>query len=113
MDSFAPVLALRLADYNLSDKADGLVFALQPATYVLSTFLLPWLIPDWVPHRVTLFTALLVISFCTLLVGPFFAPKNLASMLVGLGVGGFPQSMMVIPNMAEMMQACKVAFPEV
>ena len=80
---------------------------------MIGTFLLPWLIPDWVPNRVTLFVSLFLVSIFTLLIGPFFEAQNLTSMLIGLGFGGFPHSMLVIPNMPEMMQACKEAFPEV
>ena len=76
-------------------------------------FIFPFLIPKWFPYRITLFISLFLVSICTLLIAPVFAPMNLISMLIGLGVGGFPHSMLVIPNMPEMMQACKEAFPEV
>ena len=89
-DIIAPTLVLRLADYNLNEQVEGVVFGLSPIAFVIGTFLAPCLIPEWVPNRVILFIALILASICTLLTGPFFAPKNLTSMLVGLFFSGFP-----------------------
>ena len=110
MNSFEPTLALRLEDYDLSEKSEGLIFGIMPLTYTVCTLAFPYVVPSWVPYRVTLFVSLIIITISTLMIGPVFAKQNLISMLVGLGISGGVQSMMVIPNMPEMMQACKETF---
>jgi len=62
---------LRLDDYGLGEQIKGLIFALQPTTYMLGTFGLPYLIPEWVPYRVTIFISLVLVGISTLLIGPF------------------------------------------
>lgn len=48
----------------------------------------------------------------TFLIGPAFEDKNLTVMLVGLVLTGSCMGPLAIPNMAEMMQATKLAYPD-
>ena len=107
-----PILSLRLPDYDLSDRATGLIFGIEPLTYMIGTFLLPFIVPKWVANRVTMITALFSLAFATVLVGPFFEDENLVSMMIGLGMSGFLMGFLCIPNMPEMMQACREAHPQ-
>jgi MFS family permease len=47
----------------------------------------------------------------TFLIGPFFSDKNLGVMLLGLVLTGSCMGPLAIPNMAEMMDATKLAYP--
>ena len=106
-----PILSLRLLDYNLDDTATGLIFGIEPLTYMSGTFLIPYIVPKWVAARVTMITALFVLSAATVLIGPFFEETNLTSMMIGLGISGWLLGFLCIPNMPEMMQACREAHP--
>lgn len=103
-----PILALRLPDYtDLTKEETGFIFGIEPLTYLTGSMLVPFLIPQWVAHRVTLITSLLILSFATFLVGPVFADKNLNSMIIGLALSGFIMAFLGIPNMPEMIEACE------
>jgi MFS family permease len=106
-----PILSLRLLDYDLSDRNSGLIFGIVPLTYMIGTFSIPYLVPKWVEHRVTLITCLFILSVATILVGPFFEDLNLISMCTGLAISGFMLGFLCIPNMPEMMQACRESHP--
>lgn len=66
----------------------GIVFGLQPCMYTIFTLALPYIVPDSVPYRVTIFVSLIFLGVCSLLTGPVYPEQNLVSMLVGLGAGG-------------------------
>ena len=109
---FEPTLSLRLVDYpSVTQTTEGLIFGIQPLFYMISTLSAPC-VPKWIEIRVTIITATLVLGVSTFFIGPFFAEKNLAVMLAGLGVSGFCMGFMAIPNMAEMLRATKEKFPE-
>ena len=78
---------------------------------MLGTFFVPYIVPKWVEHRVTLILSEILLSFATILVGPFYEELSLVSMCVGLGFSGFLMSFLSIPNMPEMMHATKEAHP--
>ena len=78
---------------------------------MLGTFIVPYVVPKWVEHRVTLISGLFLLSIATILVGPFYEELSLVSMCVGLGFSGFLMSFLSIPNMPEMIQATKKAHP--
>ena len=106
-----PILSLRLADYNLGSTYTGLVFGVEAIFYMISTFMVPYVVPEWVESRVTLITSTFMMSFATVLVGPFYTEQSLVAMIIGLAFSGFFISFMMIPNISEMMQAVKVAYP--
>ena len=71
--SLEPILSLRLKDYSgLNDTTTGLVFGVEPLTYMLSTFMIPYIVPSWVEPRVSLITSSFLLVFATAIVGPFF-----------------------------------------
>lgn len=106
-----PILSLRLNDYNLSQVIIGCIFGINPLTYTISTVLIPYIVPRWMEHRVTMITGLYILAISNLLIGPFFADKNLTSMLLGLAISGFSMGFNTIPNMPEMMIATVEAYP--
>ena len=106
-----PILSLRLDDYNLDSTQTGLVFGMYSIFYMISTFLVPYIVPDWVEPRVTLITSSFLLVFSTALVGPFYTDKSLVAMLIGLASSGFFISFMIVPNMTEMMAAMEQSFP--
>ena len=79
---------------------------------MVGTFLIPYIVPKWVAGRVTMITALFILSGATVLIGPFWEETNLISMVIGLGISGWLMGFLCIPNMPEMMQACREAHPE-
>ena len=107
-----PILSLRLQDYDLSQQIIGLIFGVEPLTYMLGTFLVPCILPKWVEHRVTLITSLFLLGISTALVGPPFGDTSMASMITGLALSGFLMGFLCIPNMPEMMQATRQAYPD-
>ena len=58
-----PILSLRLDDYNLDSTQTGLVFGMYSIFYMISTFLVPYIVPDWVEPRVTLITSSFLLVF--------------------------------------------------
>ena len=52
-----PILSLRLLDYNVSQEMAGVIFGVQPLTYMMGTFMIPYILPKWIEHRATLITA--------------------------------------------------------
>jgi len=79
---------------------------------MIGTLLTPYIIPKWVEIRVVLMTGAFCLGSSVLLVGPFFEEKNLAVMCVGLFISGSFLGPLMIPNMAEMMFATKISYPE-
>ena len=79
---------------------------------MLGTFLTPFIFPKWVEIRVILITCGIALGLSTFLIGPFFGEQNLTVMLIGLGLTGSFMGPLGIPNMAEMMQATKSAYPD-
>jgi hypothetical protein len=68
-----PILSLRLPDYKeLGDEEIGLIFGIEPLLYMIGTFAIPYILPKWITHRVTLITSLFILSFGSFLVGPIF-----------------------------------------
>ena len=67
-----PILSLRLDDYDLGSTYVGLIFGVEAAFYVISTFAVPYIIPVWLETRVVLITSTIVTSCATSLVGPFY-----------------------------------------
>jgi len=67
MDSMGPTLVLRLNDYKIEPRYQGFVFAIQPATLLLSLFIGPRLVPKWVPLRVTLITSVFIMALAELI----------------------------------------------
>ena len=70
--SLEPILSLRLEDYDVTDTVYGQIFGIQPLFYMLGVFIVPYIVPKWVEHRVTLISGLSLLSFATILVGPFY-----------------------------------------
>ena len=106
-----PIMSLRLLDYDVSQATSGLIFGIMPICLAAGTILVPYLVPKWVEPRVTLISALFVLAFATALTGPFFTELNLTAMMIGLGMMGFFEGVLLIPNMEEMMRATKQAYP--
>jgi len=109
---FEPTLSLRLTEFGMSQTYQGLVIGIIPIFYMLGSILNHWIFPKWIETRVILMTGALILAFSVPLAGPFFEEKNTAAMLAGLVVSGSMLGPMVIPVMAEMMRATKLAFPE-
>lgn len=80
--------------------------------YMFGTITSPYIFPKWFEIRVTLMSCMIGLGLSMFLVGPFFDEKNLAAMLIGLFMGGLFMGPLIIPNMAEMMQATKEAYPD-
>ena len=59
--------------------------------------------------RTWLITGTFLLGFSVLFIGPFFEEKNLIVMCIGLFVSGCFLGPLMIPNMAEMMFATKIA----
>ena len=98
-----PIMSLRLLDYDLSQSTSGLIFGIMPICLAAGTLAVPLLIPKWVEPRVTLISGLYMLAFGTILTGPFFTELNLTAMMIGLGLMGFFEGVLLIPNMQEMM----------
>ena len=79
---------------------------------MLGTFLTPYVFPKWVEIRVTLISCLFALGLSTFLIGPFYEDENLPVMLVGLVLAGSCMGPLAIPNMAEMMDATRLVYPE-
>ena len=109
--SLEPILSLRLLDYDVSGMQTGLIFGVEPLTFAVSTILIPYIVPKWIETRVTMITALILLSLSTFLVGPFYQDLSMSSMLIGLALSGFWLGFLVIPNMPEMIMATKEAHP--
>ena len=110
--SLEPTLALRLEDYPQLDQLTiGLIFGIQPLTYLLGTIFSPFIFPKWIEIRVTLISCNLGLGLSMLLVGPIYADTNLAVMVVGLVLSGAFMGPLIVPNMAEMMHATKESHP--
>ena len=109
---FEPTLSLRLEDYELSVTYQGLVFAIMPLMYMIGTIITPFAIPKWIEIRVTLIIGSILLGGSILLVGPVYEDTNLVVMLVGLFLSGAFLGPIMIPNMAEMMIATKVKYPD-
>ena len=107
----APILSLRLEEYNLGSTETGIIFAIEAIFYMISTFMIPYIVPKWVEPRVTLLTSSFLIGFATALVGPFYTEQSLVGMIVGLACSGYIMSFMMIPNISEMMQAVREEIP--
>ena len=107
-----PTLGLRLEEYGLSSVFQGLIFGIQPFFYMVMTFATPYVVPRWVEHRVTLIVSLFGLGFSQFFVGPFFEEDNLLVMLIGLVLTGIFLGPLVIPNMAEMMRATALRYPD-
>jgi len=71
--SLEPILSLRLSDYNLNENVTGAIFGVQPLAYMLSTFLIPYILPKWIVGRVIMITSLFLLAIATVFIGPFFA----------------------------------------
>ena len=72
-----PILGLRLADYDLSQISEGLVFSILPLFYLIGTLVNPYVVPSWVETRIILFTSLLMLSVCCLLTAPLIEGNEL------------------------------------
>jgi len=109
--SIDPALSLRLAEYNINQLYTALIFGIQPFFQMLGTFGTPYIVPRWVEHRVTLITFLFLLGASMFLIGPFYGGLNLPVMLIGLSLSGMSLGPLVIPNMAEMMNATALKYP--
>ena len=78
---------------------------------MISTFMVPYIVPKWVEPRATLLTSSFLIGFATALVGPFYSEQSLLGMIIGLATSGYIISFMMIPNISEMMLAVKEEIP--
>ena len=107
----APILSLRLVEYDLKSTQIGIIFAIEAIFYIVGTFMVPYIVPKWIEPRVTLLTASFLVGLATALVGPFYTEHSLVGMIVGLTCSGYIISFMMIPNMSEMMQAVKDEIP--
>jgi len=103
---------LRLPDYNVSENASGVIFGVEPIIYMLSTFAAPYIVPNWVPYRVTLILSLWMLGFSTLILAPFFEDKNLIALVSGLAFSGFFSGLLAIPNFPEMIEGLKEVHPD-
>ena len=84
----------------------------MPMMYMLGVILTPIVIPKWIEIRVTLITNLIGLSISVLFIAPIFEDKNLPVMLVGLFFTGLFMGPLIIPNMAEMMHATQLSYPQ-
>ena len=107
-----PTLTLRLEDYGLAQTQKGLVFTIMPTMYMISCFVAPYCQPKWMETRVWLTLSAFFLGFSMLFVGPFFLEKSLPVMCVGLFFNGCMLGPLIIPNMAEMIVATKLAYPD-
>ena len=98
-------MSLRLLDYDVSQVVSGLIFGINPMMYTISTILIPYTVPKWVEHRVTMIFGLFFCAASTTLIGPFFAETNMIAMIFGLSLSGFSMGYLTIPNMPEMLHA--------
>lgn len=79
---------------------------------MLSTFLVPYVVPAWVEPRITIITSSIICTVATTLIGPFYTETSLVAMCIGLAVSGFMLSFMFILNMTEMMAAMEEKHPQ-
>ena len=107
-----PTLTLRLEDYGLAQTQKGLVFTIMPTMYMISCFVAPYCQPKWMETRVWLTVSAFFLGFSMLFVGPFFIDKSLPVMCIGLFFNGCMLGPLIIPNMAEMIVATKIAYPD-
>ena len=57
--------------------------------YMVSTLMVPYIVPKWFEPRVTLITSTFLLAFATALVGPFYTELSLVAMIIGLAISGF------------------------
>ena len=107
----APILSLRVDDYDIPESTVGLFYSAEATTYVIGTCILSYGLPKWLPHRVTIIISIFLIAVSFALIGPPFSALNLQSMIIGLLSMGLVMSSAVMPLMPEMLQASRVAFP--
>lgn len=81
-------------------------------SYMLTTLVTPYLLPNYVEKRVTMIMSLILLGLASFLCGPFYTELSFPVMLTGLLLQGAFMGPLVILNMAEMMAATEVAFPE-
>ena len=110
--SLDPNLSLRIEEYGLSKLYVSLIFGIQPFFEMLGSFSLPYIVPSWIEHRVTMITFLLILGLSNFLIGPFYGGLDLPVMLTGLVLSGIALGPLVIPNMAEMMNATAQKYPD-
>ena len=84
----------------------------MPLMYLIVVMITPFAIPKWIEIRVTLIIGSILLGGSILLVGPVYEDTNLVVMLVGLFLSGAFLGPIMIPNMAEMMIATKVKYPD-
>ena len=73
--------------------------------------LVPFIIPKWVEDRVTLITCLFFLGSLTFLVGPFYTDKDFTVFLIGLVSSAIFFAPLIIPNMPEMLNGMRLAYP--
>ena len=83
----------------------------MPLMYLIVVMITPFAIPKWIEIRVTLIIGCILLGGSVLLVGPVHE-DNLIVMIIGLFLTGALLAPIVIPNMNEMMNATKIAYPE-
>ena len=107
-----PTLTLKLEEYGLAQTQKGLVYTIMPTMYMISCFVTPYCQPKWMETRVWLIISAFFLGCSMLFVGPFFIDKSLPVMCIGLFFNGCTLGPLIIPNMAEMIVAIKIAYPD-
>ena len=79
---------------------------------MVGTLLTPRLIPHWIEIRLVLILCLIGLGFGSFLVGPVYTDLCLLSTISGLVITGLFIGPLLIPNVAEMMYAVKLAHPD-
>ena len=105
------IFDLRMTDYSVSKELEGAIFSVEAFSFVAGSLVIGLVLPRWVPHRVTLISALVLFAVAVGLIGPFHSERGLASMVVGLGLMGFLMAFLSVLLMPEMIQACRAAHP--
>lgn len=80
--------------------------------YMITTLLTPYVLPNYFEKRVTIIMSLILLGLVTFLCGPFYTELSFPVMCTGLLLQGAFEGPLVILNMAEMMTATEIAFPE-
>lgn len=108
-----PILAERLATFDLTSPQIGLFFVIQPVFYIPTSVLVQY-IPRRVEKRVTIIVATLLTGVAFIFVGPsevFGLPDSLVVMGVGQAAVGVFSALMMIPGLPEMVESTIPLYP--
>jgi len=108
-----PILAYRLADFNLTQQQIGLFFTLLPVLYIVTSVAVQYM-PKTIQKRAVLITAIFLSFFVNICVGPsivFGFPDSLFVMGIGQLLHGLVDPFIIVPSLPEMIDAVVPLYP--